>query len=471
MKPMARWWLLGATVLVLGCGGAGTPDPEPVQIAADAGAPDPADPSEGMVELVVESVEPSVGGMRLLLVERGEQERKVPMLIGDAEAAAIQMRLSRQSYSRPLTHDLLETLLEELGASVVKLEIDDLRDGVFLARLFVIDRDGELLSLDVRPSDGVTLAVGCDAPIYIAEPVIEQATRDVPAQWPPDSMPPELVEALEALLSGQEIEEAPPPPPQLKIEPGQSLSGEILAQVYSCWFESPYGYMFDRESDESLSIHGASYTRFMGGVRGVLYYGDLSPCLGRLVDVEQKGYDDNDPIAAAAGMSIYGEEMNDDQPFGFYNPELVKWGHENLIPDPELGVAGLTARSIYAVVFSRFFRLMAESRLWLIDKRKLKKEMKAYWKMAMDQKDLGGDGLFWLQKRYRGKLPEYRVDWDGTSMTPQMAIGFWLRRGLDGTDEELWIGLKKVLTAYDAEFFASLKKKYKSKKIEWQTPG
>ena len=127
----------------------------------------------------------------------------------------------------------------------------------------------------------------------------------------------------------------------------------------------------------------------------------------------------------------------------------------------------LTARSIYAVVFSRFFRLMAESRLWLITKRKYKREMKAYWKMAIDQKDLGGDGLTWLQRRYRGKLKEYQVDWDGTSLTPQMAIGFWLRRGLDGTDGELWIGLKKVLKAYDPEFFASLPKKYKSKKIDW----
>jgi len=465
MTPTARRLLLGATLLAVGCGGAGTPEPEAVQIAADAGV-DPAAPGDDMVEVEAESVEPTVGGIRLLLMERGGLERAVPMLIGESEGSAIQMRLSRQKYSRPLTHDLLESVIEELGARVVKLEIDDLREGVFLARIFVERADGELLSLDVRPSDGVALAVGCGAPIFIHEEVIARATQDVPAQWPPDSMPPELVEALEALLSGQQPEPEPEPE-RLTIQPGQPLTADVLAQVYGCWFESPYGYMFDRKSDESLSIHGASYTRFMGGVRGILYYGDLAPCLGRLVGVEQRSYSDNGPIAAVAGLPLHSEQMSDDKPFGYYNPELVRWGHENLIPDPELGVAGLTARSIYAVVFSRFFRLMAESRLWLVQKKKYKREMKAYWKMAQDQKDLGGDGLLWLQKRYRGKLPEYRVDWDGTSLTPQMAIGFWLRRGLDGTQEELWVGLRKVLKAYDAEFYSTLKNKYKSKKIDW----
>jgi len=466
MAPVARRVLLGAVLLALGCG-AGAPEPGPIEIAADAGPLDPAAPGTGMVEVAVDSVEPTVGGVRLTLREIDGLERVVPLLIGEAEGSAIQMRLSRQSAVRPQTHDLVDALIEELGARVLKLEIDDLRDGVFLARLYVLGADGELVSLDVRPSDGVAVALGCGAPIYIAEPVIARATQDVPAQWPPDSMPPELVAALEALLSGQEPASEPEPPSRRTIEPGQPLDGDILSQLYACWFESPYGYMFDREGDESLSIRGATYSRFMGGVRGILYYGDLSPCLGRLVQVEQRSYDDNGPIAAVSGLTLYSDKMNDDQPFGFYNPELVRWGHENLIPDPELGVAGLTARSIYAVVFSRFFRLMAESRSWLIAKGKRPRETKAYWKMAKDQKDLGGDGLLWLQKRYRGKLPEYQVDWDGTSLTPQMAIGFWLRRGLDGTDEELWIGLKKVLSAYDPEFFAELKKRYKSKKIDW----
>ncbi|MBW2279054.1 MAG: bifunctional nuclease family protein, partial [Deltaproteobacteria bacterium] len=249
MTSMVRRLLLGAALLAVGCGGAVTPEPDGLQIAADAGV-DPTTPGEGMVEVEVESVEPTVGGVRLLLMERGGLERVVPMLIGEGEGGAIQMRLSRQSHSRPLTHDLLENTIEELGARVVKLEIDDLREGVFLARIFIESTDGELLDLDVRPSDGVALAVGCGAPIYIGEEVIARATQDVPAQWPPDSMPPELVEALEALLSGQEPEPEPAPE-QLTIEPGQPLTAAVLVQVYGCWFESPYGYMFDRKSDES----------------------------------------------------------------------------------------------------------------------------------------------------------------------------------------------------------------------------
>jgi bifunctional DNase/RNase len=454
------------TAAAIGCGAATTAEPEPeaAQVARVAAAePDPAAPSEGMVELEVASIEVGLGGIRLLLKERGGLERTLPMMIGESEGSAIQRRLARQRFSRPLTHDLFESALEELGARVIKLEIDDLREGVFLGRLILRREDGELLNLDTRPSDGVALAVGADAPIYVTEQVLASITPDEPAEWPPDSMPQELAEALKQLLTGA----GEPPSAGLTVEPGAPLTAPILAQVYSCWFENPYGYMFHRGEGESVSVHGTDYKRFMGGVSGILYYGDLAPCLGRLVGVEQGSYNDNGPIAAVAGLPLHSDEMKPGKPFGFYNPDLVRWGHENLIPSPETQVAGLAAGVIYDVVFARFFRMMAESRLWLIDSGRYKREMKAYWKMAKGPKNPRRDGISWLQKRYKGKLERYQVEWDGTSMTPQMAIGFWLRRGLDGTEQELWVGLRKVLTTYDPDFFASLKKRYESKKIDW----
>jgi hypothetical protein len=172
-------------------------------------------------------------------------------------------------------------------------------------------------------------------------------------------------------------------------------------------------------------------------------------------------------MAELSGVSLYGPRMNDNQPFGFYNADLVRWGHENLIPDKDTAVGGVPAQQVYDVVFARFFRMMAESYLYLIDSGKYERERKAYWRMARRSGKNRPDGIEWLQGRYSGVLEQYATSWDGTSMTPQMAIGFWLRRRIDGTDGELWVGLKKLLKRFDREWYGELAGKYSSKKIKW----
>lgn len=99
----------------------------------------------------------------------------VPIFIGETEARAIAFRLSGRQFVRPLTHDLLENLMMETKLQVVKLEVDALRDSTFLARLWVRDASGQLIELDARPSDGIALAVGAGAPIYVARRVVDEA--------------------------------------------------------------------------------------------------------------------------------------------------------------------------------------------------------------------------------------------------------------------------------------------------------
>jgi bifunctional DNase/RNase len=430
-----------------------------------------------MVELKVLRVElRALGGALVLLQEKRGSGKVVPMVVGDAEGNAISLRLGRQKFTRPLTHDLLETVLEEFGVRVIKLEIDDLQESVFLGRLFLVDRDGAVVRLDTRPSDGIALALGADAPIYISQSVV-RSVGESPHDWgvpvpfgSPD--PPQEETGPHGLIglskssksTGEPAVEEPPP-----IELGEGLGPEQLTLLYTCWFTEPYEYMFGGGGDpeRQVSIMGKTYGRFMAGIGGILHYGSLSACVADLSDAVKGSYSDVRPLAELAGLPLHGARMNEKQPFGFYNVELVRWGHENLIPDPQMSVGDVAAQQIYDVVFSRFFRMMAESYVYLIDSGKYERERRAYWRMARRGGKNPPDGIEWLQGRYQGVLAGYSTGWDGTSMTPQMAIGFWLRRRIDGTEGELWIGLKKLLKRFDREWYRSLRREYESGKIKW----
>ncbi|MFO8072166.1 MAG: bifunctional nuclease family protein [Polyangia bacterium] len=441
-----------AAVILLGCGSASGGGGEAASAEIASGAAGPAasvEPSEGMIPCEVVDVRPQpMGGVLVLVAERSGDLRALPIVVGSAEGNAIRLRLGRQSFSRPLTHDLLENILAEYGVEVLKLEIDSLEGGVFLGRLYLVDGDGAVSRLDCRPSDGMALALGAEAPIHVSAEVLDEAGE--PAERWQGGAPARIGGAeafsglLEALRAQSEEQKQP------LLTPGEPLDGEARRRLGKCWFERPYSYMFG--GGERIEIGSGSFGSFNAGVGGVMHYGSLSECAGELIGVPQKSYSDDGPIAALAGMPLYGERMSEDKPFGFYNPELVRWGYENLVPDPATEIDGVPAREIYRVVFARFFRLMADSYLYLTESKKLERETRAYWRFAK-RKNRGVDGIEWLQKRYAGALPQYGGGWDGTTMTPQMAIGFWLRRHEDGTDDELWTGLRMVLDTYDADWY------------------
>lgn len=257
---------------------------------------------------------------------------------------------------------------------------------------------------------------------------------------------------------------APAPAPYPATPPGAAIVVDeaLLMQLAACWFSSPYEYMFGSWGGGTVSVGGKSFGSFDAGIFGMLYYSDLNTCVGKVTGVPPKNYADAEPFATLAGLPLYGPQADASKPFGYYNPDLVKWGHEHLIPDAGSTLSGVPVKKVYSVVFARFFRMMTESYLFLAQSGKYQAEMDAYAKMPY-----GTDGVDWLQKRYAGKLAIYGGSWDGTTMTPQMAIGFWLRRGIDGTGKELWVGLRKVMTRYDADWYAGLKKTYTSPDIEW----
>ncbi|HEX2165371.1 MAG TPA: bifunctional nuclease family protein [Thermoanaerobaculia bacterium] len=98
----------------------------------------------------------------------------LPIWIGVFEANAIALRLENVETERPMTHDLLRAALEQLGGQIEKIVISDLRESTFYARIHV-QRNGDAIVIDARPSDAIALALRADSPIFVLAPVLQAA--------------------------------------------------------------------------------------------------------------------------------------------------------------------------------------------------------------------------------------------------------------------------------------------------------
>jgi bifunctional DNase/RNase len=128
-----------------------------------------------MIEMTVESVRINLQTtQRVVILKATKQERYLLIWIAQAEAYAIAIELQGTSSPRPLTHDLLKNVINDLGAKIVSIVISDLVDDIFYARI-VLDVAGRHVEVDSRPSDAIALAVRAKSPIYVEESVLERA--------------------------------------------------------------------------------------------------------------------------------------------------------------------------------------------------------------------------------------------------------------------------------------------------------
>jgi len=111
--------------------------------------------------------------MSMIVLRESEGERAFPILIGIHEAYAIDRRTKGISVQRPLTHDLLERLIDRMDGQLEQIVINELRDSTFYAKL-VIRRDGELIEVDSRPSDALALSAGTPIPIFVDDSVLKE---------------------------------------------------------------------------------------------------------------------------------------------------------------------------------------------------------------------------------------------------------------------------------------------------------
>jgi bifunctional DNase/RNase len=128
-----------------------------------------------VVELTIESIRVSlVSYQRVVILKEKHADRYLPIWIGPAEAEAIAVRLQEVNIPRPLTHDLLRTVIDTLGARVESVVVNDLANDTFYARI-VLDVQGRTMEIDSRPSDAIALAVRARVPIYAEETVLDRA--------------------------------------------------------------------------------------------------------------------------------------------------------------------------------------------------------------------------------------------------------------------------------------------------------
>ena len=125
-------------------------------------------------EILGLSSSPATGGAYAILLKEVDGKRRLPIIIGAFEAQAIALEIEGIKPPRPLTHDLLKQLTDSLGATVLEIIIDELRDNTFFAKI-ILEVSGFSQEIDARPSDAIALAVRAQSPIYVSEIVMDSA--------------------------------------------------------------------------------------------------------------------------------------------------------------------------------------------------------------------------------------------------------------------------------------------------------
>jgi len=128
-----------------------------------------------MIEMTIDSIRVSLMNyQRVVILKEKEAERYLPIWIGPAEADAIAVILQEVKLPRPLTHDLLRSVIDTLGATVNSIIVTDLKSDTFYAKI-ILDVDGGQMEVDSRPSDALALAVRTEVPVYVEEEVLDKA--------------------------------------------------------------------------------------------------------------------------------------------------------------------------------------------------------------------------------------------------------------------------------------------------------
>jgi len=132
--------------------------------------------AQGLRQMMVESVRVHMlSSQHVVILREADRERYLPIWIGSWEAQSIAMKLQGVEAERPLTHDLLVSILSDLGVSVRHIVVSDLADETYRARIVLVS-GGDDYEIDARPSDAIALAVRVSAPIFATEAVLDRAS-------------------------------------------------------------------------------------------------------------------------------------------------------------------------------------------------------------------------------------------------------------------------------------------------------
>ena len=154
-----------------------------------------------MIEMTIDSIRVSLMNyQRVVILKEKLADRYLPIWIGPAEADAIAIKLQGATVPRPLTHDLLQSVIDSLGATIEFIIVNDLKSDTFYAKI-ILNVDGKQMEVDSRPSDALALAVRTGAPIYADETVLDKASILLDAE----TGKPIIEEGEEAGGKGREV--------------------------------------------------------------------------------------------------------------------------------------------------------------------------------------------------------------------------------------------------------------------------
>lgn len=172
------------------------------------------------VDILGLSTSPSAGGAYALILKEVNGMRRLPIIIGAFEAQSIALEIEGIKPPRPLTHDLIKTIIDTLGVSLNDVFINELRDGTFYARLNVDSQE-----IDSRPSDAIALAVRYGVPIFVSGKVMDEASFVPDGDEGEKTAPPMASEP-----GGAATESAPPKQKLTKIEQLEHQLKEAIAK-------------------------------------------------------------------------------------------------------------------------------------------------------------------------------------------------------------------------------------------------
>ncbi|MBC7475185.1 MAG: hypothetical protein H7263_12900 [Candidatus Sericytochromatia bacterium] len=239
-----------------------------------------------------------------------------------------------------------------------------------------------------------------------------------------------------------------------------NLSEKDRVTIYENIFVKDFNTQFFNEKPNMLEINGNKIGLYRANMK--LLMEDVSLINAFKSFSKNNEYiDSEDILAKYSGIPALQKGKDKDELFRYYNPDFIKWGIENFYISPKTEIYGVKAQEIYDKSFQRFFRLTAQSYIFLNKKQGFyKKEQKRY----MDAYNAGRrakDPVYffapsYLYDNYDKPLKEYSQE--ALTYDPGTAVGFWLRRGLDKTDKVVWSGINKVMKNYDNEWFKKVSK-------------
>lgn len=221
---------------------------------------------------------------------------------------------------------------------------------------------------------------------------------------------------------------------ELMLGDPATLLKEENYKLFNCWFSIQGEYEFNDEG-EQVSIDGVKFGNYYWNLMSGAYM--LSYC----VNENDEGTNDvNRALKNLSGKEIYTRSRVDyDVKFNYLNPEFVKWATNTLIPHPNNDFLGIKSSKVYKVVLRDQVRLMANS-YWVF-KNDYPSLTDGYIGNVLDGEE---DGINFLYETIDESHQNDGLIW---------LIGFWARRDIDGSIDEIWIGLKKVLLLYDKEWY------------------